>query len=71
MKKNKKISVGKLFTIITTLTLVCLSFSMADLFSSLITVGGFSFTNNDIIEDCTQCNGTGKKTIYITDELSD
>ena len=48
MKKYKKLNIGKLFTIITSLVVICLSLSMADLFSSLITVGGFTFTSNDI-----------------------
>lgn len=49
MKKNKTISFSKIITIFSIITVVCLSISMADLFSSLITVGGFTFTNNDII----------------------
>lgn len=47
-KNNKKFSFGKIFTLIFSLVIVGLSITLADLFSSLITVGGFSFTNEDI-----------------------
>lgn len=48
IKSNKLNKLTKFFTIITAIVLICLSVTMADLFSSLITVGGFTFTNNDI-----------------------
>lgn len=47
-KKRKIISFGKFFVIICSCLVVGLMFTLADLFSSLITVGGFSFTNGDI-----------------------
>lgn len=48
-KQSKKFKFSKIFTIILTLVVVCLSITMADLFSSLITVGGFTFTSNDLV----------------------
>ena len=49
--KNKKIKISfaKIITISTAIVAIVLTLTMADLFSSLITVGGFSFTNNDIL----------------------
>ncbi len=46
--KNKKVSFGKIFTLVFSLVVVGLSITLADLFSSLITVGGFSFTHEDV-----------------------
>ncbi len=48
--KNKKkiISFSKILTIIFCTLAIGLTFSLADLFSSLITVGGFTFTSSDI-----------------------
>ena len=45
-KKIKKVS--KIFTMCVAIIAICLTLSMADLFSSLITVGGFTFTSSDI-----------------------
>ena len=39
---------GKFFAIIMSVLALCLTFTMADFFSSLITVGGFTFTSNSI-----------------------
>lgn len=46
--KNKTKTFGKMFAISLALVAIGLTLTMADLFSSLITVGGFTFTGNDI-----------------------
>lgn len=47
--KSKKFkNIGKIFTIIMTILTISLTLTMADLFSSLITVGGFSFTSDNL-----------------------
>lgn len=49
IKKTKQKSFfGKIFTITFLVVTICLSVSLADLFSSLIAVGGFSFVNDDV-----------------------
>lgn len=47
-KKNKNIKLGKIFAITFCLVTFGLMLTMADFFSSLITVGGFSFSNDNI-----------------------
>lgn len=50
-KKVQKIkfkNIGKFFSIFFCGVIVCLTFTLADFFSSLITVGGFTFTSSDI-----------------------
>lgn len=47
-KKQKFIGFGKIFTITFCAVVIGITFTLADLFSSLITVGGFTFTNSDI-----------------------
>lgn len=52
MKKEKNtkrhINMGKVFAIGTIIISICLMISLADLFSSLITVGGFSFVSDEV-----------------------
>ena len=47
-KKRKFVNIGKIFTLVFCAVALGLTFTLADLFSSLITVGGFTFTNSDI-----------------------
>lgn len=49
IKTRKMHFLSKFFTIFTAVVVICLTLNLADLFSSLITVGGFTFTNNDIV----------------------
>lgn len=48
MKTKKTSKLSKIFAITICTVAFFLTFTMADLFSSLITVGGFTFTSNDI-----------------------
>lgn len=48
MKTSKKIKFSRIFTISFCLVAFCLMLTMADFFSSLITVGGFSFAYDNI-----------------------
>lgn len=48
MKTNKKSKFNNLITMLIVIVCLCLMISIADLFSSIITVGGFSFISEDV-----------------------
>ena len=48
MNKKSKKAFNKIFTILIIVVSMTLMFSIADLFSSLIAVGGFNFANDDV-----------------------
>ena len=50
MKRSStlKRKLSKIFTVAMSIIIICLTLTLADLFSSLITVGGFSFSENNI-----------------------
>lgn len=47
-KKQRFKNLGKIFTLVFCVVAIGLTLTLADFFSSLITVGGFTFTNSDI-----------------------